>query len=85
MKVVQPPGLDPGARIILDNRHTRLPLAGYRIHTKPARNSPPPLWGRAGRGAPGIGLSVEAGPPCISRRGKAHVDPSGPAPAADGL
>ena len=29
--------------------------------------------GRARRGAPGIGLPVEAGPPRISRRGKAHA------------
>jgi hypothetical protein len=41
---------------------------------------PSPLVGedRLGRspseeGAPGIGLPVEAGPPCLSRRGKAHV------------
>src|SRR5215203_6323596 len=57
-----------------------LSRTGYRILTKPARNSPPPLWGRtdsaegrARRGVAGIGLPVEAGPSYISRRGKAHV------------
>src|SRR5829696_1340680 len=30
-----------------------------------------PLVGEGREGAPGIGLPVEAGPPCISRRGKA--------------
>jgi hypothetical protein len=35
----------------------------------------PPLWGRtdSGRSPEGIGLSAEAGPPCIRRRGKPHV------------
>ena len=53
--------------------------------------SPPPLWGRtelgakprARRGAPGIGLSVEAGPPRISRRGKAQAIRQAAAPAAE--
>src|SRR5215213_5779184 len=74
------------------NWRESLSRTGYGIHTKPARHSPPPLWGRtdsgearARRGAPGIGLSVEAGPPCISRRGKAHVIRQAQPPAAEGL
>ena len=54
-----------------------------------AARFPSPLWGRTrlGRrpseeGAPGMGLFVEAGPPRISRRGKAQAIRPGPGPAA---
>ena len=58
-----------------------LPLAGYResLSGAGAIPLPPCRGGRLGRriergGArPATGLPVEAGPPCISRRGKAHA------------
>src|SRR4051812_37105739 len=40
------------------------PPPPFGLLTKPARNSPPPLWGRAGRGAPGIRLPVLS-PPAV--------------------
>src|SRR3954471_11310871 len=51
------------------------PCGGGPTRAKPER----------GGGGPGIGLSVEAGPPCISRRGKAHVIRQAQPPAAEGL
>ena len=72
-------GGDPGGALkSLSRRATALIplLARVRLTHKD------PLWGRAGRGAPGIGLPVEAGPPRISRRGKAHVIRPASAPAA---
>src|SRR5215204_3073163 len=60
--------------------------------TRPARNSPPPLWvrtdsgeARARRGAPGTGLPVEAGPPRHQPQGQTQAIRQAQAPAADRL